>query len=365
MPRALHALPLAVSVLLASPAVLATGACPAGSLIISGHRGSGETSQKNPFPENTLPSFQRGREMGADVAELDVHLSSDGQLVVMHDDRVDRTTDGTGCLSALTLAEIRSLDAAEGTPLAGTGVKVPTFAEVLAAVSGDMDVELKLESDSACPKTAPEDLAQAMAAALDAEASPGRVQVSSFSWKALDALAMARPGTRRAILSAGPIPPEEAVSHGVEAVQINFATITDTMVPPLREAGIEVHAWTVGSTTRMRELYALGVTTIITNVPDVMVAERNALCDEESGGGTGGSGGAAGAENGGAAGGGRGGTSGAEPGTSTAAASDDDGGCAVGAAPSRASVDAMLFAMVGLLATRRRRGSLRTPCAAP
>jgi glycerophosphoryl diester phosphodiesterase len=86
---------------------------------IIAHRGASEEE-----PENTLRAFRRAIELGADMVELDVHQSRDGHLVVIHDGRVDATTDGRGEVAALTLAELRRLDA-------GRGERIPTFEEVL------------------------------------------------------------------------------------------------------------------------------------------------------------------------------------------------------------------------------------------
>ncbi|CAM5698744.1 Glycerophosphoryl diester phosphodiesterase OS=Streptomyces albaduncus OX=68172 GN=FHS32_002069 PE=4 SV=1 [Streptomyces griseoloalbus] len=87
-------------------------------------------------PENTLRSFVAAQEAGLDVIELDLHLSKDGALVVMHDARVDRTTDGTGAIADKTLDELRALDA-------GRGERVPLFVEVLDAVRTPLQAEIK------------------------------------------------------------------------------------------------------------------------------------------------------------------------------------------------------------------------------
>jgi glycerophosphoryl diester phosphodiesterase len=100
---------------------------------IIAHRGASEEE-----PENTLRAFRRAVELGADMVELDVHLSRDGEPVVIHDARVDKTTDGRGEVRALTLAELRRLDA-------GRGERIPTLPEVIDALRGRcrLYVELK------------------------------------------------------------------------------------------------------------------------------------------------------------------------------------------------------------------------------
>ena len=85
--------------------------------IVCGHRGLGPTRASGSFPENTIESIQAAIEAGATMVEFDVQLSADDVPVLMHDDTLDRTTSGRGCVSAFTLAELRTLDAGVGTPL--------------------------------------------------------------------------------------------------------------------------------------------------------------------------------------------------------------------------------------------------------
>src|SRR5262245_19840849 len=92
------------------------------------------------FPENTIPSFDRAVELGADAIEFDLRVSRDGEVVIIHDPTVDRTTNGTGPVSSLTLAELRALDAGarfttdggKSIPFRGRGLTIPTFDEMLA-----------------------------------------------------------------------------------------------------------------------------------------------------------------------------------------------------------------------------------------
>jgi glycerophosphoryl diester phosphodiesterase len=115
-------------------------------LEIVGHRGA-----KGIAPENTLVGFQVALELGVDMIELDVHLSKDGELVVIHDPRLERTTDGRGLVSAYTLAELKELDAAarfEGDTSYGVQ-RIPTLEEVYALVQGRtrINVEIKRTAD--------------------------------------------------------------------------------------------------------------------------------------------------------------------------------------------------------------------------
>jgi glycerophosphoryl diester phosphodiesterase len=102
-------------------------------MIITGHRGAMGSE-----PENTLRSFRRAVQEGCDEIELDLRVTADGRLVVLHDATVDRTTDGTGAVADLTVDEVRALDA-------GRGERVPTWAEAVAAVDVRFQAEVKAE----------------------------------------------------------------------------------------------------------------------------------------------------------------------------------------------------------------------------
>jgi glycerophosphoryl diester phosphodiesterase len=103
-----------------------------GRVTIVGHRGAAAHA-----PENTLASFEKARQLGVDMVEFDVHLTADRRCVVIHDETVDRTTDGHGPVGAKTFAELRDLDA-------GNGEQIPSLEEVL-EWAGDVDMPLSVE----------------------------------------------------------------------------------------------------------------------------------------------------------------------------------------------------------------------------
>lgn len=127
-------------------------------------------------PENTLRSFVHAERAGMDAIELDLHLSKDGALAVMHDADVDRTTDGTGLIAEKTLAELRELDA-------GQGERVPVFEEVLDAVRSPVQAEIK---DVAA--------ARALADVMRRRDLVDRVEVLSFHDEAVAEIAQLVPG---------------------------------------------------------------------------------------------------------------------------------------------------------------------------
>src|SRR2546430_12681884 len=106
--------------------------------IVVGHRGASAT-----YPENTLASFEGAIAAGADVIELDVRVTADGEAVIMHDLDVSITTEGTGFVHELTLAQIKALDASGGR---GARAEVPTFREALEAISGRAGVNAEIKN---------------------------------------------------------------------------------------------------------------------------------------------------------------------------------------------------------------------------
>lgn len=112
---------------------------------IIGHRGAPRAA-----PENTLSSFELAIRQGADLVELDLHLSTDKQLVVIHDDTVDRTTDGTGPVGDLSLAELRALDAGSWVHPKFCGEQIPTLSEALELSAGRAGLVVELKGGSDC-----------------------------------------------------------------------------------------------------------------------------------------------------------------------------------------------------------------------
>lgn len=157
-------------------------------------------------PENTLRSFVAAQQAGLDLIELDLHLSKDGALVVMHDTDVDRTTDGTGPIAEKTLSELRALDA-------GRGERVPVFEEVLDAVQSPLQAEIK---DIAA--------ARALAEVMLRRNLVSRVEVSSFHDEAIAEIGRLVPGVRTALIGSrfGPDIVERAVEAGAGTVCLNI-----------------------------------------------------------------------------------------------------------------------------------------------
>ena len=107
---------------------------------VAAHRGNSAY-----FPENTLPAFASALELPVDMLEFDLHMTRDGQIIMMHDHMVDRTTDGTGLIRDLTLAQIKKLDAGVWKDPRFAGTRVPTFVEFLEMLKDRPDMTFNVE----------------------------------------------------------------------------------------------------------------------------------------------------------------------------------------------------------------------------
>lgn len=251
-----------------------------GDRLVIGHRGAPTLA-----PENTLESFRIAAERGADALELDVRLSADGVPVVIHDARLDRTTDRRGPVAALTLEELQAADAGatfspDGGcthPWRGRGVRIPTLAEVLRVLPEmPLLVELKtpavqdavrrviLEHD-AVDRVVP---AAATDAALAAFREPpfryggSAREIGRLFWGT--AFRLPRPRPRYATLS---------VPHRYRGLLVPTARF----LAAARRLGIPVHVWTVDDPLQARHLWARGATGMVTNVPGKLVRARGEL----------------------------------------------------------------------------------------
>jgi glycerophosphoryl diester phosphodiesterase len=216
------------------------------SFLTVGHRGVMGVE-----PENTLRSFRRAEQAGLDQVELDLHLSKDGALIVMHDADVDRTTDGSGLVRDLTLDEIRGLDA-------GLGERVPVFEEVLEAVGRPIQAEIK---DVAA--------ARALADTLRAHRATDRVSVLSFHDEALAEIRTLLPEVRTVLVASdlGPEIVTRARAVGARLVSLELRQLTLDVVERCQAAGIAVMAWTVNTAQEWALARALRLDGAATDLP--------------------------------------------------------------------------------------------------
>jgi glycerophosphoryl diester phosphodiesterase len=258
--------------------------------LVIGHRGAaGE------MPENTLASFARGLADGAVILETDAHLTRDGEVVLIHDDAVDRISEGTGPVREYRLADLQRLDAgyrfaragAPGHPERGRGHRIPTLGEVLDALPGArVNIELKEDVPGIVERTL-EVLARAgrlplalLTSADDALMARIRALVEA---EGIDVALGACTGevadfARAAAVGAPPRP-------GVMALQIpthfgRHPLVTPELVAHAHRHGVQVHVWTINDPDEMRSLLDLEVDGIISDHParlrDVVAERRRA-----------------------------------------------------------------------------------------
>ncbi|WP_432250387.1 glycerophosphodiester phosphodiesterase [Streptomyces sanyensis] len=209
-------------------------------------------------PENTLRSFVRAERCGMDAIELDLHLSKDGALAVMHDADVDRTTDGSGPVAGKTLAELRRLDA-------GLGERVPVFEEVLDAVRSPIQAEIK---DVAA--------ARALAEVMERRGLVPRVEVSSFHDEAVAEIAALVPGVRTVLIAsrweADVV--ERARAAGAAALALDIRRLTLETAERARGAGLRLIGWVVNTPEQLRLARALELDGVTTDYPGIRRSGR-------------------------------------------------------------------------------------------
>lgn len=204
-------------------------------------------------PENTLRSFLHAERAGMDAIELDLHLSKDGALVVMHDAELDRTTDGTGPIADRTLAELRELDA-------GQGERVPVFEEVLDAVGAPLQAEIKDVQ-----------AARALAEVMRRRKLVGRVEVSSFHDEAVAEISALVPGVRTVLIASrwGGDIVDRAVAVAADSLALNIRRLTLEVVERAHAAGLGVIGWVVNTPDQLRLVRALGLEGATTDFPEI------------------------------------------------------------------------------------------------
>jgi glycerophosphoryl diester phosphodiesterase len=235
---------------------------------VTGHRGA-----KGHAPENTMAGLRKAVELGARWIEFDVKLTADNELVLFHDDKVNRTTDGKGTVAGMTLTELRKLDAGRWYSPDFTGEPVPTLADAmdyLAATGIGANVEVK-----ACAGREAETGA-AVARALAARwfGGPIPMLISSFSADSLTAARQAAPKIPRGFLSLKYRNDWAARMRelGCATFHVLDRRLTRARVGAIREAGYRAQAFTVNDPRRARELLSWGVESIITDYPDRILA---------------------------------------------------------------------------------------------
>ncbi|MBE3578200.1 MAG: DUF1080 domain-containing protein [Limnochordales bacterium] len=232
---------------------------------IIAHRGASREA-----PENTLAAFWRGIELKADLLECDVYLSADGVPVLMHDSTVDRTTNGSGSITSLTLEQIKQLDAGSWKGAEFAGEKVPTLEELLELAKGKAQLLIEI-------KQAGQPVVAATIAAIRKTGMTNNVVIQSFNRESVKLASQLAPDIPRALLlgdpgirdtaTAGAFIVKQVLESGANAVSINYGAVTPELVRYLHSRGIAVFVWTVDDRYYLQRMIMAGVDGIITNDP--------------------------------------------------------------------------------------------------
>jgi glycerophosphoryl diester phosphodiesterase len=222
------------------------------------HRGASGTC-----PENTLAAFRRAAAMGAHMIELDVQLTGDGEVVVLHDDTLDRTTDGCGVVRIRTFAELRRLDAGAWFAPAFGGERIPSLAEALAATTLPYNVELKAGCSA--------DLEARTLAVVREAGALGRVIFSSFDPACLARMRSLTADAELAVLwTRRAVAPAIALAQRVRArgLHLRKTAVSPATLAAAGAAGLPVRVWTVNEQRDFAALARLGAAAVFTDYPD-------------------------------------------------------------------------------------------------
>ena len=245
--------------------------------LVIAHRGASAD-----WPENTIPAFIAGIDQGADMIETDVHMSVDGELVIMHDATVDRTTDARTLypnredrsIAGMNAAQIATLDAGSWKGDEFAGIRVPRLAEVL-TLAHDTRTGLLLEVKH--PEIYP-GIAEAIVAALravpnylDRALAAGMLVVQSANWAFIAEFHALAPEIPVGVLGR-PCPDElQYFAEWVDQVNPEFCAADEGFLTAIHELGMTSLVWTVDDREEMERAVDVGADGIITNAPDRLV----------------------------------------------------------------------------------------------
>jgi glycerophosphoryl diester phosphodiesterase len=249
-------------------------------MLVIAHRGG-----RGLWPENTLYGFSRAHKLGVDILEMDIRATADGALVALHDDDVERTTNGRGSVEDLTLERVRELDAGytwtedDGAtfPFRGQGIQIPTVEEIFSSIDGARFV-MEIKPPSA-------EVANALCRIIRDHRMESNVLVPSFHQEAMDEFRESCP-----TVATGATPREALIFYQLNRFRLDFLQRpraealqippnlgrTDVLTPRFlsatRKFNIEVHVWTINDVDEMRKLVGRGVGGIMTDYPDRLLA---------------------------------------------------------------------------------------------
>lgn len=219
-----------------------------------GHRGA-----KGHEPENTLPSFQKALDYNVDGIELDVHVCKTGELIVIHDFTVDRTTNGSGAVSELSLSEIKALRINDE-------IEVPTLEEVLDLIGRKCFLNIELKGRHTAKPVS--HLIEKYI--LEGDYPYDDFIVSSFQREELEMMFAINPNIHLGILTQASVTQalEWASTFSAKAIHPHFSLLTEENVKKAQDEGFKVYTWTINETEDIERIKTYNVNGIITDFPE-------------------------------------------------------------------------------------------------
>ena len=227
--------------------------------VIIAHRGASHAA-----PENTLAAIGKAMEFGSDYAELDVCQTKDGEIVLMHDETLERTTNGTGEIWNITLKELKQLDAGSWFGEEFKGEPIPSLLEVIQSVRGKMKLNIEVKVFRNEPE-----IARKIVDIIRSEAFEKECIVTSFDRKTVENVKHIAPDIKTGFIFDEEYPPD-IFEGSWDALSCNFEIVNKEFVLKARNSQKIIYVWTVNEKEEMRRMIDLKVDGIITNFPDLL-----------------------------------------------------------------------------------------------
>jgi glycerophosphoryl diester phosphodiesterase len=228
------------------------------------------------FPENTLAAFNGAADAGAHMIELDVSLSRDRKLVVIHDETVDRTTNGSGAVKALSLEALGKLDAGSWFDPRYAGERLPLLAQVLDAARGRLLVNIEIKPEAFDPAGPADAIERQVMALVHEKKMRDDVLVSSFDWRVLENLRTLDPDVAIGLLAE--IPADDRLLGWIQRLKAvswhpDYRVLTRGQVDTLHHMGVKVFPFAVNGVIDTQGMLAMGVDGLFVDEPKQMTPE--------------------------------------------------------------------------------------------
>ena len=225
------------------------------------------------YPENTLIAFEAALDAGVDMIELDVMLSKDRKMVVIHDAELERTTNGRGTVAHHTLEELKQLDAGSWFDARFAGVRLPTLEEVLNLVKGRAALNIEIKRGAYEPHHPPDAVEAQVVELVRRKGGMDSVLVSSFEWRVLETMANMRERPAMALLSRYPDQDhhlDACRNVGAFSWHPSYLAVNEEHIRKMHDAGLLVFPYNADMPEDVQRMLDMGVDGVITSDPLLM-----------------------------------------------------------------------------------------------